>query len=73
LKIPGDLSILCLDNVDTNRQEDRFTHVLFDEHALGVKALDLLLDSTPGEEPRRVLVPVSWVDDGTTAPLSRQP
>ncbi len=68
LSVPGDLSVLCLDNIFVVRESEMYTHTVFDQTALGAGALELLLDSTPGEEPRSVLVPVRLDDRQTTAP-----
>lgn len=68
LKAPRDLSILCISNIKVLNDSEIFTHVRFDETALGAGALELLLESTPSEGPRRRIIPVRFVDRGTTAP-----
>lgn len=73
LSVPGDLSLVSMGNQGFSKRWKTYTHIAFDEEALGSQALDLLLDSTPGGEPRRARVPVQFVDRGTTAPPGEQP
>lgn len=68
LRIPHDLSIVCIGNTSARDANEDFTFVRFDEPALGAAALELVLESAPSEEPRRRFVPVHFRDKGSTAP-----
>ncbi len=72
LSVPGDLSLVSMGNQGFSKEWRTFTHIVFDEEALGAQALELLLDSAPGGEPRRVRVPGQFIDRGTTAPPREQ-
>jgi LacI family transcriptional regulator len=68
LTIPGDISLMHFGGRPDIRRMFSFTNIEFNETAMGVGAFDLLLNSAPGQEPQRVLVPVKLMDRGTTAP-----
>lgn len=67
LTVPRDLSLICMSSV-TQTSAAPCTQIGFDTPGLGIAALNLVLNSTPGEEPRRVLVPPRFADHGSTAP-----
>ena len=65
-RVPEDLSVVAMSGPLPLRR--RITMCVMDQQALGVRALEMLLEEDLLSHPRRELVPVRLLEGGTTAP-----